>query len=167
MESLVKTDGLREAKVEWGIRKYANVADAKAGKVMETIKFDGNIMLNEGINELWTLACSGSGTKFDAANAHLGVGDSDAAEAADQTGLQATTNKIYKPMEGGFPTFGTAQQATWKASFGANEANWDWREFTIANGNSDAAKNLNRKVSSQGTKAVGQVWELSLTVTLS
>jgi len=37
----------------------------------------------------------------------------------------------------------------------------------VANGNSDSAVNLNRKVSSQGTKISGQIWELTLEITLS
>jgi hypothetical protein len=70
-------------------------------------------------------------------------------------------------MDGGYPTYGTNQKATWKSTFTALVGNFDWREFTVANGNSDAAKNLNRKVSSQGTKASGQVWELTLEITLA
>ena len=35
--------------------------------------FHGNCLLNEGINEVFTLICSASGTKFDNANAQTGV----------------------------------------------------------------------------------------------
>lgn len=130
--------------------------------------FGGNILLNEGINELWTILCSASsGTKFDNTNAYLGVGDSAVAEGATQTGLQAVTNKIYKAMDVSYPTYGTSQKATWVSTFESAEANFDWREFTVANGNSDAAVNLNRKVSSQGTKASGQRWELFFEISLS
>jgi len=159
IEKLVK-------KVEWTITKYRNDKDYKAGKPYEVKKFEGNVMLNEGINELWTILCSSGGTKFDNTNAYLGVGDSNAAEDASQTGLQGT-NKLYKGMESGYPTYGSNQKATWKASFGSDEANFDWNEFTVANGSSDSAKNLNRKVSAQGTKTSGQTWELTLEITLS
>lgn len=130
--------------------------------------FKGNLLLNEGINELWTIVGSASsGTKFDNSNAYLGVGDSATAEDASQTGLQAATNKLYKAMDTSYPTYGTSQKITFRSTYGSSDANYDWREFTAANGNSDSAKNLNRKVSSQGTKAVGQTWELTLAITLS
>lgn len=130
--------------------------------------FGGNILLNEGINELWTIMCTASsGTKFDSTNAYLGVGDSSTAEAASQTGLQAAVNKLYKAMDASYPTYGTSQKATWKSTFTSAEANFGWNEFTVANGNSDSAVNLNRKVSAQGTKVAGQEWELTFEISLS
>jgi len=151
----------------WRITKFANDDDYAAGRPYEVREFEGNLLLNEGINEVWTILCSAGGTKFDSTNAYLGVGDSSAAESATQTGLQATTNKLYKGMMATFPTYGTSQKATWKASFGGTEANFAWNEFTVANGSSDTAKNLNRKVSAQGTKTSGQTWELTFEITLS
>jgi hypothetical protein len=130
--------------------------------------FKGNLLLNEGINELWTILCTASsGTKFDTTNAYLGVGDDTTSESASQTGLIAATNKLYKAMDSGYPTSGTSQLATWRSTFGASDANFNWNEFTVANGNSNTAKNLNRKVSNQGTKVVSQQWQLSLAITLS
>lgn len=162
---------LKEGKVEWKIRKFASEEDWKKGKLLEETSFEGNILLNEGINELWTLVCSSSGTKFDNANAYLGVGDDNTAESASQTGLNPSggsgLNMLYKPMDSGYPTYGTNQKATWRATFQGNEANFHWYEFTVANGSGNAAKNLNRKVSDQGTKTAGQVWELTLEITLS
>lgn len=127
---------------------------------------DGNILLNEGINAIWTLSCGGSETAFNNANARLGVGDSAAAEAATQTDLQAGSNKLYKAMDVGYPTFGTLQKGTWKATFGSAEANYAWNEFSVDNG-AAALKNLNRKVSAQGTKTAGQTWALTLDITIS
>jgi hypothetical protein len=51
--------------------------------------------------------------------------------------------------------------------FSGSEANYAWNEFTVANGNSDSAKNLNRLVSAQGTKTSGQVWQVDVEITLS
>jgi len=157
---------LKEAKVEWRVRKFKNADDYKKNLAYEDNSFEGNIMLNEGINELWTILCSAGGTKFDNGNAYLGVGNGTATESAAHTDLQGAS-KTYVAMESGFPTFGTAQKATWKASFGAAVANYAWAEFTVANGDSGASKNLNRKVSAQGTKTSGQTWELQLEITLS
>lgn len=127
---------------------------------------EGNVLLNEGIAELWDLAITTGATKFDNTNAYLGVGDSATAEAATDTGLIATTNELYKGMETSYPSR-SGQTVTWRSVFGSAEANFAWNEFTVANGNSDAADNLNRKTSSEGTKASGQTWTLDLQITLS
>ena len=129
-------------------------------------KFEGNIFLNEGINLIWTLVCGGSGTPFNNTNSYLGVGDGSTSEDASQTGLQGT-NKLYKKVDDGYPQYGTDQKAVWRATYGGTEANFAWNEFTVANGSSDTAINLNRKVTSKGTKTSGSTWILTLTLTLS
>jgi len=158
-----KSEADRQAKVLYSDEEALNAFGAK-----QSSEFEQNLLLNEGINELWKLVCGTGGTQFDNAHAYLGVGDSNTApDDATLTGLQATTNKLYKAMDETYPTYGTAQKATWRATFGADDANFSWNEFTVANGNSNDAKNLNRKVSAQGTKASGQTWELTLEITLS
>lgn len=166
-------------KVKWQIDRWASEEDRLAGRaysaeeaqalfgIGQHTAVEKNLLLNEGINELWSLVAGTGGVKFDNANAYLGVGDSATAAAASQTGLQAATNKLYKAMMTSFPTYGTSQQAAWKSSFGSTEANYAWNEMSVANGNSDASDNLNRVVSAQGTKTAGQTWELTLTITLS
>ena len=69
-------------------------------------------------------------------------------------------------MEASYPQR-SGQTVTWRAVFGSSDANFAWNEFTVASGNSDAAVNLNRKVSAQGTKASGQTWTVDLAITLS
>jgi hypothetical protein len=66
-------------------------------------------------------------------------------------------------METGYPT-STTQKATFKASFGASEANYTWNEWVVKQ--STSAKCLNRKVDSLGTKASG-TWTLEVSITLS
>lgn len=165
-------------KTQWVIRRYADQASFERGEASDVAGadgqvlpaesvIDGNLLLNEGIGELLDLLAGlGSPTAFNNANARIGVGDSSTAEAATQTGLSATTNKLYKAVDAGFPTR-SSQTVTWQAQFTGAEANWAWNEFTVANGSSDAAKNLNRKVSAQGTKTSGQVWTISIQVTIS
>lgn len=151
----------------WTIRKYANDADFKAGKMMEEpTVIEGNLLLNEGITALINLLIGAAETAFSQANAYLGVGDSATAATAAQTGLQAASNKLYKACDASYPQV-SGQTVTWRAIFGSAEANFAWNEFTVASGNSDAADNLNRKVSSQGTKASGQTWTLDLDITFS
>jgi hypothetical protein len=103
---------------------------------------------------------------LDNSNARLGVGDSNTAEAASQTGLQAATNKTFKAMDSGYPQR-SGQTAEWRATFGSSDANYAWEEYTVVNAADDAGVNLNRKVSSKGTKASGETWTLSLQITFS
>ena len=151
-------DGLK-LKGLWRIEKY----DEK-GNLIETSEFE-NLFLNSGINEIWKLVTGNGGTAFTNSTAQIGVGDSTVAESATQTDLQATTNKTYKGMDTGYPTSGTGQQAVFKATFGGTDANYAWQEFVIKNSTSGIC--LNRKVSNQGTKASGQTWVITVTLSLS
>lgn len=129
-------------------------------------EWDANVALNEGLQELIDLVCGlGSPTRWDASNARLGVGNSNAAENASQTGLQGTS-KAFKGMDSGYPTR-SGQTAEWRATFGPSEANFSWQEFTVVNAADDTGKNLNRKVADKGTKSSGETWTLSLQVTFS
>ncbi len=151
----------------WTIRKYASDAALKAGEQLEAPSvIEGNVLLNEGITALLNLLTGGAETAFSNANSYIGVGDSATAEGATDTGLIATTNELYKAVEATYPQI-SGQTVTWRAIFTGAEANFDWNEFTIASGNSDAADNLNRKTSAQGTKASGQTWTLDLDITFS
>jgi len=136
-------------------------------ELFQALGFRDNCLLNEGINELWTLIAGTGGTKFDNGDAYIGVGDDATAAVATQTGLQATTNKKYNPMDTSYPTYGSSQKVTHRATFASGDANFHWQEITVANGNSDAAKNLNRKVQDMGTKAAQTSWVATLENTLS
>jgi hypothetical protein len=131
-------------------------------------EFESNVALNEGlqgvIKLIWGLASPP--TAWDNSNARLGVGDSNTAESASQTGLQAATNKTYKAMDSGYPAR-TNQTAEWRATFGSGDANYAWEEYTVVNAADDTGVNLNRKISSKGTKVSGETWTLSLQITFS
>jgi hypothetical protein len=138
---------------------------AEAYLCSETI--EANLALNEGLGELIDLICGlGTPTKWDNTNARLGVGDSNSAESASQTGLQASTNKTFKTMDATWPQR-TNQTVEWRATFGSSEANHGWQEFTVVNASDDSGKNLNRKVADKGTKVSGETWTLSLQLTFS
>jgi ssRNA-specific RNase YbeY (16S rRNA maturation enzyme) len=169
---------------KWRIDKFQDPTDTIAlqlqrGLPIETAKarygeaflcseeINANLALNEGLGELIDLICGlGAPTKWDNSNARLGVGDSNTAEAAAQTGLQATTNKTYKAMDETWPQRSN-QTAEWRATFGSSEANFSWQEYTVVNAADDTGKNLNRKVSDKGTKSSGETWTLSLQITFS
>ena len=164
----------------WTIRRYNSAEEAQRGDVPETIMdangrvlpgesvFEGNVLLNEGINNVLGPVITGtaSPTVWDNANARLGVGtDGTTSESASHTGLQGGTT-TFVAMSSGYPTF-SSQVATWQAEFGGSTGNHDWKEFTVVNASDDTGDNLNRKVSDQGTKASGQTWTLTLEITFS
>jgi len=148
-------------KTSWRIEKYL-VGQTAPYAVSE---FDGNCALNLGINLLFELATGDSADHFDNSNAEIGVGDDDTAAAAAQHGLQAETNKFYKGMEAGYPKAGAFQRLDFRSSFDDGEAEFAWEEFCVRN-KTDGV-NLNRKVSSQGTKRSGQIWLIRLRIELS
>lgn len=125
----------------------------------------GNLFLEEGINYIWTALCGGSFTPFDSANAHIGVGDGTTPADYSQAGLQGA-NVYYKGMDTGYPTYGTDRKATFRSTFGADEANFAWNEWTVANGASNDAINLNRKVESLGTKSSGSTWIMTVELSI-
>ena len=166
----------RQEKANWLCRfrlsKYQENIEAYRGREedfhrlfepYEVIEGEGNCLLNSGIDEMWDLVTGLSSDYFNNANAQIGVGDSSTAAAPSQTDLQAATNKTYKGMESGYPT-STTQQATFKSSFGASEANYAWNEWVVKQ--SSSAICLNRKVESLGTKSAG-TWTLEVDITLS
>ncbi len=156
-------DALNHATV-WTIRRYADDAAYANDQPYDTSIIEGNLLTNEGIALLWDLGIAAGGTAWNNANAYLGVGTSTQAAAATDTGLVGTA--VYKAMAATYPQRSN-QTVTWRAVFGADDANQAWEEFTVANGNSNSGTNLNRKVSSQGTKTSGQTWTLDLAITLS
>lgn len=154
-------------KTVWTLRKYADDQAFRRGAPYAVARIEGNLLLNEGIGEaLDIIGGLGAPTLFDEANTRIGVGDSAVGESAAHTDLQAGANKFYQAVEAAYPQR-AAQTITWRSVFAGADANFAWNEFTIANGSSGAAKNLNRKVSAQGTKANGQTWTLDVSITLS
>jgi hypothetical protein len=132
-------------------------------KPYEVKNGEGNCLLNTGTDEIWDLVCGDSANHFNNAAAQIGVGDSNTAADSSQTDLQAASNKTYKGMDSGYP-ISTAQKATFKASFGASEANYAWNEWVVKQ--SSSGKCLNRKAENLGTKS-GGTWVLQVEITLS
>jgi len=155
-------------KTEWRIEKYhsKSLAEAMAigEKPYEVIDFEGNLLLNEGIQAFEDLLAGlATPTKWDNTNARLGVGDSSVAESASQTGLQGA-NQVFKGMLTSYPSR-SGQKVSWKSEFTETEGNFAWNEFTADNGATEN-KNLNRKVQASGTKS-GGTWTLTLGITIS
>jgi hypothetical protein len=122
-------------------------------------EYEGNLGLNEGLQEIWQLVSGLGGTVYGATTV-LEVGSSATAEAATQTGVQSSLGTATVT---GAPSTSN-QSITWTASFGAGTATGAWAEWCIKN---TGGKDLNRKVQAMGTKGAGEVWTLAVTLTLS
>ncbi len=118
------------------------------------------ILIGEGVAGDW----------FDASNAHIGVGNTNTEFAATQTQLEGerlweTTGEADRQgMEAAHPAR-TENAIDFKASFGADDANFAWLEWGVFNDDS-AGLMLNRKVENLGTKA-GGTWVLTVTLTVN
>ena len=153
-------------RVHWRVEKYDGDITPES-EPYEVIEREGNLLLNGGITELWNLiAGTGTPTAFDATNARIGVGDSTTAAAAGQTGLQAGTNKAYKPMNASYPSV-SGQTVSFQADFGTADANFAWQEWVIDNQAASGTATLNRKVSSLGTKTSSNTWRFGVSITLA
>lgn len=144
----------------------------------ETIVTD-NMLMHGGVSALWqALLGNGTGTAaqaltfFNAANAAIGVGDSTTAEVPTHTNLQASTNKLRKGMNAGFPahTDGTvsgSKTVQFQATFSTAEANWTWNECAVFNSAVDGTgRMLNRKVQNLGTKTNASSWQVTVSVSI-
>lgn len=139
----------------------------------DVLRVDGNLLMYYGASLLWEWAI-GNGTStsaddltyLDAANAFIGVGDSTTAAAETQTDLQASTNKVRRGMNSGYPSHtdggaSTSAAVEFQATFGSNDANFDWEEWGLFNA-SFGGRMINRKVEDLGTKTAGNVWVITV-----
>lgn len=150
------------------------------GDPEEACEIQGNLLLNEGIQRLMDMTMIATvtnnqtaGNPWSNGNAFTGIGDSATGEAATQTDLQAATNHFYKAMNATFPSR-ASQTSSFQSDFTSAEANYAWAEWSISAGATSASgsgfligtTNLNRKVSSLGTKSTG-TWTLTSQITIS
>lgn len=160
---------------KWKIEKYASDADVTANKPFDVSEFEGNGILDNGGLMMWN-AITGKAalvSKFDTAgaggSAALGVGNGTTAFSAAQTGLVGASTKFVACDSVSLST----RVATFVSTFGSADANFAWEEFAVANTTNNATTTsgvtgrINRMLSAQGTKASGQTWVLTLTITLS
>lgn len=171
-------------RVKWELKKFdgdwtsEEIEQGLAGVAKEIIEGEDNLLMYGGVSCLWEcLVGNGTGTAaqtltyFNNSNAYIGVGDSNTAEVATQTDLQAATNKTRIAMDATYPTHtdgvvsGSAT-ITFRCTAASGVANYVWAEWGIFNGSS-GGRMLNRKVQALGTKASGSSWQFTVTVTLT
>jgi hypothetical protein len=128
-------------------------------------------LTNAGTTLLAAAAVGATYTPYNNANANIGVGDSTAAFAKTQTGLQASSNTYFQPMDTGFPT-ASGTTLVFQATFGLTVANFAWQEIGLFNapsspGTAGSGTMLNRFLQSVGTKLSSQSWQLVVTITVT
>jgi hypothetical protein len=101
-------------------------------------------------------------TAFNNANAHLGVGNSNAAFSAAHTDLQGGSTS-RRPMDATFPSR-AANVVTWQATWGTGEANFDWQEIGFFN-HVSAGQMLGRFLENIGVKTSSVTRQLEVTQT--
>jgi hypothetical protein len=138
-----------------------------------TTEVAGNVITTAG----WTRASNlltnqGSTQAMDATHTRIGVGNGVGTAAAGDTDLSAaagSSNRWFELVDAA----GTVSTNTLQlvATFGGTDGNFVWNEFGIdvgntSSGNTVAALLYNHKTSiAQGTKASGQTWTATATVT--
>ena len=123
-----------------------------------------NLMLNEGIDEAFDLLTETNAADYYTNTlARMGVGNDATAASATNTGLLGGST-AFAAMEGGFPNLATAQRVDFKGSFASGLAEFAWEEFSVDNGVTPNA-NLQRLVSSKGTKSSGETWTAEIQIT--
>lgn len=157
---------------------------------VETSQFEEsfeNLFTTNGVNLLWigitqssvgsantSGSAAGSNAIFNSTQSRIGVADGTTAAAAGDTDIQSSgSNKTWQVVSGA-PSVST-NQIQFAASFGTSSANYAWNNFAVDNcGGSSATSStrsggtmLDHVVSSQGTKASGQTWNPTMTLSVS
>jgi hypothetical protein len=141
------------------------LAEIFKDRLEEVREVRGNVFLNEGIEFIWKAVTGQTGLTYFGSNSCIGVGDGTTPADPSQTGLTGT-NKLYKQVDSGYPKI-SGTSVIFQATFGGDEANYSWEEWSVANGCGDEYVNLNRKAEALGTKAPGTTWILQVTLTIS
>lgn len=142
-----------------------------------TTELVGNLITNAGWTRLMNLLTAQGGAQALSATAtRIGVGNSNTAEAYGDTDLGASagaSNRYFQPVSGA-GTLGT-RTLVFSATFGTGDGNFAWNEFgidvgtpTVSGGTTVNALLFNRKAGiAQGTKASGQTWTATATLTFT
>lgn len=143
-------------------------------KSFHTTEVVGNLITNAGWTRLMNLLTNQGATQaLDATHARIGAGNSSTAEAYTDTDLVAAAGSANRwfQLVSGAGSLGTRTLA-FSASFASADGNFAWNEFGLdfgtASGNTVTAPLFNRKAGiAQGTKASGQVWTVTATITFT
>jgi hypothetical protein len=156
------------------IDKYADDEAYARGETYEVTECDGNLVTTAGWGRITTLLNAGTGNLITSTTARIGAGNSNTAAAIGQTDLQAAAGAANRYFMTSTVTIPSAPVIQAVAVFGTADGNFAWEEWgidigtaTVTAGTTVNAVLLNRKVASNGTKASGQTWTATATITFS
>ena len=130
------------------------------GSLKEYIEIKGNVFLTAGINFLWNCVTSGSCSPPFGSSSQICVGNGTTTPSASQTGLTGSQT-FCQSQDPGYPIV-NQNQVTFEATYNPNDANFDWEEWGVSNGQVF----LNRAQVSLGTKSSPQTWIFQVTLTI-
>lgn len=139
-----------------------------------TTEVAGNLLTTAGLGRIATLVTAGTGNLISSTTARVGVGNGAGTAAIGDTDLSAaagSANRWFQTCTVTIPS----NVWTFAATFGTADGNFAWNEFgidigtaTVTSGATVNAVLLNHKTSiAQGTKASGQTWTATATITIS
>lgn len=134
----------------------------------------GNLLTTAGLGRIATLVTAGTGNLISSTTARVGVGNGAGTAAIGDTDLSASagsSNRWFQTCTVTIPS----NVWTFAATFASADGNFAWNEFgvdigtaTVSSGATVNAVLLNHKTSiAQGTKAAGQTWTATATITIS
>jgi hypothetical protein len=161
-------------RINWHVEKFASEADFAAGNAYEASDVRGNLLTTAGIGRIATLLNAGTGNLIATTTARVGVGNGAGTAVIGDTDLSASAGSANRWFQTCTVTI-PSNVLTFAATFASADGNFAWNEFgidigtaTVTSGNTVNAVLLNHKTSiAQGTKASGQVWTATATVTFS
>jgi len=176
----------------WRIRRYSAEQTVFAASVLgqepteedfqslgidpyDESEVDGNLVTTAGWGRLTALANAGTGNLVASTTARVGAGDGAGTAAAGDTDLSAAAGSTHRWFQTCTVTNPSSTTLVFVASFGTADGNFAWNEFgidigtaTVTSGNTVNAVLLNHKTSiAQGTKASGQTWTATATLTFT
>lgn len=169
-------DAVRWVKTKAGLiaPRAQDFARLRVRPYRETV-VDGNLVTTAGLTRTSNLLTNQSGTQaLDATHTRIGAGDGAGTAVIGDTDLSASAGSTHRWFQivSGAATVAT-NTAVFAATFGIADGNFAWNEFGLDVGNTTstnavAALLYNHKTSiAQGTKASGQIWAVTATLTLS
>ena len=159
-------------KTKFRVLKWYSPEHHQSGKPPYKIEeWEGNVALNIGLQCLLDTIGGYTATTWGGAITFLGVGDNTSAESATATALLSAsgpTSQLYLALDATTYPTRASQTLTWQSTATAAQANFAWNEFTVSTNNANLTGiKLIRKLSQQGTKVSGQIWQLQIAVTAS
>jgi len=161
-------------RINWQVRKYADTLAYDAESPYEVNNIKGNLLTTAGIGRIATILNLGTGNLISSTTARVGVGNGAGSAVIGDTDLGAaagSANRWFQTCTVTTPS----NVLTFAATFASADGNFAWNEFgidiataTVASSNAVGTVLLNHKTGiAQGTKASGQVWSATATITFS